>query len=160
MPDGGERQHRIDGAMVSEVTGNSDSDNARIWREHAEPLRAAHFDPLCSKLGLTTAPDGPLAAQGYVSATGGHLRVHFENDRGLCYFALGPAAEEQSLCSVEQIASQFPRIRMTTGGTQRLALDEQAKFIADHWVELQSMFLPGRIDETRRSLDLADPPAR
>ena len=145
--------------MVSDVAGTLDADNARIWREHAGPLRAAHFDPLCSRLGLINAPDGPLAAQGYVSATGDNLRVHFENDRGLCYFALGPAAEEQSSCGVHEIASRFSRIRQTTGGRQRLSLEEQAKFIADHWAELQSMFSQDHIDETRRSLNVADRPS-
>lgn len=145
--------------MVSGVAGTLDADNARIWRDHARPLRAAHFDPLCSRLGLTLAPEGRLAAQGYVSATGGNLRVHFENDRGLCYFALGLAAEEQSLCGVHEIASRFPRIRQTTGGRQRLSLEEQAKFIADHWAELQTMFSQDHIDETRRSLNLADRPS-
>ena len=144
--------------MNSDLTGDLDSDNARIWREHASPFRAAYFDPLCARLGLIKAPDGPLAAHGYVSATGGHVRVHFENDRGLCYFALGPAAEENSLCGVHEIARGFPRIRLTSGGTQRLSLEEQANFIADHWAELQSMFSSARIDETRRFLDVSDGP--
>jgi hypothetical protein len=138
--------------MVPGIVENLDTANAHIWREHARPLRAAYFDPLCSKLGLIKASDGPLAAHGYVSATSGPLRVHFENDRGICYFALGPATEERSLCGVEQIASLFPRIRITTAGTQRLSLLEQANFIADNLTALQSMFSPTHMDKTRRSL--------
>jgi hypothetical protein len=153
----GRKYRRGGSGIFSCVADNFDADNARIWRDHARPLRAAHFDPLCSRLGLINAPDGPLAAQGYVSATGGNLRVHFENDRGLCYFALGPANEEQPLCGVHAIARRFSRIRLTSGGTQRLSLEEQAKFIVDHWAELQSMFSPEHVDETRGSLNGGPP---
>ena len=146
------------GDMVSDVAESLDADNARIWREHAAPLRAAYFDPLCSRLGLIKAPDGLLAAHGHVSATGGDLRVYFENDRGLCYFALGPATEERSLWGVDEIARLFPRIRLTGGGTQRLSLEEQANFIASTWTALQWMFSPAHIEETRRALHDSDRP--
>ena len=125
-------------------------DEKSAWRHHITPLRRRHFEPLCLKLGLSLAPDNPLAEYGFASAVSGFVRVHFEHDRGLCYLAIGSVSDERSLTSVEKIASRFPRVRAMPGGVQRLSLDEQAQFLTDHWSDLQIMFSPEHVAETKR----------
>lgn len=121
------------------------------WAFAVTPHYQAHFEPLCQKMGLVLATDHPHGDIGFASAESGCVRVHFEHDRGLCYLALGPSAEQQPLCSVEEMAQRFPRAtRALSKGYQRLSLEQQRRFIEFHWGQLQVMFSPEHLAETRR----------
>jgi hypothetical protein len=115
-----------------------------------QALREEYFDRLCRQLGLSeeTSRDGEGFA--VVSAAAGNVRVFFEHDRGLCIFGLGASGDAKPLCSVEEIARRFPRVRLVPEGLQRLSLEEQRTFVEDRWSALQTMFAPEHIGETRR----------
>ena len=125
-------------------------DNPQSWLPYVLPRRESYFDPLCRKLDLHVENDGRYASYGFASATGGYLRVHFEHDRGLCYLAIGAASDDEALCSVEEMAGRFPRIRAMPGGIQRIALEEQVQFLEAYWLDLQTMFSPEHLEETKR----------
>jgi hypothetical protein len=118
--------------------------------QYFQTMRGQHFLGLCRKLGLSdeTLEVNPRFA--VASAAAGNVRVFFEHDRGLCSFGLGAAADANSLCGVEEFAERFPRIRLTPEGTQRLNLEEQRSFIESHWSDLQVMFSPQHLAETRK----------
>jgi hypothetical protein len=114
-----------------------------------EEQKQKHFDRLCRNLHL----EGGLgdSGNGYaiVSAGANNVRVFFEHERGLCTFAVGALADVKPLCGVDELASRFPRIRAMPGGYQRLDLDEQREFLEAQWSDLQVMFSPDHITETR-----------
>lgn len=120
------------------------------WDVYIAPKRAAYFDALCQKLSLNVDTEHPHADLAFVSASAGSVRIHFEHDRGLCSFAIGAASDGRSLCNIEELAARFPRYRKMTEGYVRLSLDDQAEFIVAHWTDLQIMFSPEHIAETRR----------
>jgi hypothetical protein len=113
-------------------------------------MQEKHFLGLCRKLGLsdeTLICDSKFAV---ASAAAGNVRVFFEHERGLCIFGLGAARDAKALCSVDELAERFPRIRLMTEGHQRLSLEEQHSFVESHWSDLQVMFSPQHIGETRK----------
>jgi len=118
--------------------------------ENIHAQRLEHFDPLCRTLGLSPQWSGPTDDYASASAASGYVCVHFENDRGLCSFSIGPASDERPLCAVEEMAARFPRIRLLPEGHQRLSLAEQSEFLRNNWSALQVMFSPEHIAETRR----------
>jgi hypothetical protein len=120
------------------------------WLPYVTPQRVKYFDPLCARLALKQLQQHPLSGWGFACASFGSVTVHFEHDRGLCYLALGPSFEEKSLCSVEEMAVRFPRTRQLGEGFQRLSLTEQSEFVYLHWPDLQVMFSPEHLAETRR----------
>jgi hypothetical protein len=117
---------------------------------HFLALCSRHFDPLCQTLMLT--PHAPEIGRGFArtSANSGNVRIYFEHDRGLCSFAIGALAEMQPLCTIEELSQRFPRVRLTSEGFQRLSLEEQSSFIQRRWQDLQVMFSPEHLPETRR----------
>ena len=115
-------------------------------------LKRRYFEPLCQGLGLVEGEGTSGVAYGIAQAHREHVRAYFEYDRGLASLSLGPSSAFKPACSVEEIAERFPRIRLLSGGQQRLSLDEQCEFVQSHWADLQQMFAPGGLDETRRWL--------
>ena len=113
-------------------------------------LCECHFDPLCNRLKLIAAP--PAIDQGFAlaSASDGTVRVFFEYERGLSWLGLGAHSDSKPLCSVEELAQRFPRIRIVAEGLQRLSLQEQSTFVESHWSPLRSMFSPEHLPETRK----------
>jgi hypothetical protein len=114
-----------------------------------QALRQEHFDTLCRKLGLSGETSRVVEGFAVVSATAGNVRVFFEHDRGLCLFGLGAAPDARPLCSVEEMAGRFPRVRVLAEGLQRLSLSEQQRFVEEHWPDLQVMFSSEHMHETR-----------
>jgi hypothetical protein len=108
-----------------------------------------HFNLLCRNLGLEAGLQESRNGYDIDSAMGGNVRVFFEHEHGLCQFAVGAFGDIKPLCSVEELASRFPRIRVLPEGHQRLDLDEQRQFIEGRWSDLQVMFSPNHIAETR-----------
>ena len=108
-----------------------------------------HFDLLCNNLGLEVGLQESGAGYAVVSAVAGNVRVFFEHERGLCAFAVGACGDVRPLCSVEEMASRLPRIRVIPEGHQRLDLEEQRQFIEARWPDLQVMFSANHIEETR-----------
>jgi hypothetical protein len=108
-----------------------------------------HFDLLCRNLGLEAGLQESGSGYAIASAAVGNVRVFFEHERGLCAFAVGAFGDVRALCSVEELALRFPRIRVLSEGYQRLDLDEQRKFIEGRWSKLQVMFSADHIAETR-----------
>jgi|SRR5579862_7576961 len=115
-----------------------------------QALRQDHFDPLCKRLNLsaTTATIG----QGFalVSAADNTVRVFFEYEKGLSRFRVGAHSDLKPLCSIDELARRFPRIRLVAEGLQRLTLAEQSDFVESRWSALQSMFSPKHLPETRK----------
>jgi hypothetical protein len=120
------------------------------WEYYIAPKRAAYFEPLCRTLRLTPDAAHVHADVAFSSASAGNVRIHFEHDRGLCAFAIGPVSDRESLCNVEELAARFPRQRQLAEGSVRLSLNEQVEFILSHWENLQIMFSPEHVAETRR----------
>jgi hypothetical protein len=118
--------------------------------QYFQSMREEYFLGLCQTLGLSdeTLHVDPQFA--IASAAAENVRVFFEHDRGLCTFALGASADARALCSVEEMAERFPRLRLVPEGRQRLSLEEQRLFVESHWPELQVMFSPQHIGETRK----------
>jgi len=114
-------------------------------------LSTQHFEPLCEALGLGEPNSVVGAGYAVSSAADNIVRVFFEHDRGLCNFALGPAGDNEPLCSVDVAARRFPPVRLLRQGEQRLSLGEQAQLVQGHWKELQHMFGPA-LAETREWL--------
>jgi hypothetical protein len=112
-------------------------------------MQRKHFDLLCTTLGLTAGPQE--AGNGFtsVSAVANNVRIFFEEERGLCSFAIGARSDLKPMCNVEEMASRFPRVRLLPEGHQRLALVEQRQFIESQWSTLQVMFSADHIAETR-----------
>ena len=108
-----------------------------------------HFDLLCRNLGLEAGLQESGNGNAIVSAVAGNVRVFFEHERGLCAFAVGAFGHIKPLCSVEELASRFPRIRVMPEGHQRLDLEEQRQFVEGQWSDLQVMFSANHIAETR-----------
>ncbi len=75
-------------------------------------MQRKHFDLLCTTLGLTAGPQE--AGNGFttVSAVANNVRVFFEEERGLCSFAIGARSDLKPMCNVEEMASRFPRVRL------------------------------------------------
>lgn len=117
---------------------------------HFQELRAQHFDALCRRLGLS--PGDTQVGQGFawVSGEQGTVRVFFEHDRGLCFFSIGALPDPRPLCAVDELASRFLRIRQIPEGVQRLSLEEQRQFLEDKWQDLQILFSPEHLPETRK----------
>jgi hypothetical protein len=115
-------------------------------------LKSRYFEPLCQRLGLAEGESTFGVGYGIAQAGQEHLRVYFEYERGLSSFSLGPSSAPKPACSVETIAQRFPRIRALATGEQRLSLDEQRDFLQTHWPDLQRMFAPDGLDDTRRWL--------
>jgi hypothetical protein len=108
-----------------------------------------HFDRLCRNLRLEAGLRESGNGYAIVSAGADNVRVFFEHERGLCAFAVGAFADVKPLCGVEELASRFPRIRVMPEGHQRLDLEEQRQFLEGRWSDLQVMFSPDHISETR-----------
>jgi hypothetical protein len=115
-----------------------------------QALRAQHFDPLCQRLGLTINGSAVDEGSALVTAEGGTVRIYFECERGLCFFCIGAICDSKSLCSVEEIARRFPRLRTLGEGLQRLSLDEQCSLLESRWNDLQVMFSAEHVPETRK----------
>jgi len=113
-------------------------------------MQERHFLGLCRKLALSGETLVSNAQFGVASAAAGNVRVFFEHERGLCLFGIGATTDANALCSVEEFAERFPRIRLMSEGYQRLSLEEQRSFIELHWPDLQIMFSPEHIGETRK----------
>lgn len=129
----------------------------RIRSAHDEPplnsfqsLRSQYFDTLCHELLLT--PQALQSDGGFcrISADSGNVRIYFQYDRGLFSFQIGAIAEAKPLCSIEELAERFPRVRLLSEGARRLSLEEQSSFIKKHWSDLQVTFSPQHLPETRR----------
>jgi hypothetical protein len=114
-----------------------------------EEQKQKHFDPLCRNLHLEGGFGDSGNGYTIVSAGADNVRVFFEHERGLCTFAVGALADVKPLCGVEELASRFPRIRVMPEGHQRLDLEEQREFLETRWSDLQVMFSPDHITETR-----------
>jgi hypothetical protein len=112
-------------------------------------MRERYFAPLMETLSLSEYRSRGEVNYAVSSAAAGNLRVFFECERDMCYFGIGEARAEGSLCGVESLAERFPRVRWMSEGHQRLSLDEQSAFIVVHWQELQTMFSLEHIQETR-----------
>src|ERR1700731_1057451 len=97
-----------------------------------QALRQEHFAGLCRKLSLS-AETLQVDQRFAVVSAAGNVRVFFEHDRGLCLFGLGAFTDAKALCSVEEMAERFPRIRLVPEGRQRLTLEEQRSFVDVHW---------------------------
>ena len=108
-----------------------------------------HFDLLCRNLGLEAGLQENGDGYAIASAAAGNVRVFFEHERGLCGFAVGAVDDAKPLCSAEELALRFPRIRVLSEGHQRLDADEQREFIEDRCSDLQVMFYVEHIAETR-----------
>ena len=108
-----------------------------------------HFDRLCRNLRLEVGLRESGNGYAIVSAGADNLRVFFEHEHGLCAFAVGAFADVKPLSGVEELASRFPRIRVIPEGHQRLDLEEQRQFLEARWSDLQVMFSPDHITETR-----------
>src|SRR5579862_3712244 len=114
-----------------------------------QTLQEAHFDPLCGRLNLSV--DAADIGRGFalVSATNGTVRVFFEYERGLSWLGVGAHSDSKPLCSVDELARRFPRLRLLAEGLQRLTLSEQTSFVESRWAALQTMFSPEHLLETR-----------
>ena len=112
-------------------------------------MRERYFTPLCQVLSLGQSTNDLGPAYAVSSAAAGHVRVFFECERGLFGFSIGEVAASAALCDLESLAERFPRIRALPEGRQRLGLDEQVAFIQAHWPDLQVMFSPEHIRETK-----------
>jgi len=119
------------------------------YAEQFEVMRGKYFAPLCRALQLSQPTAQIEGAYAVVSAAAGTVRVFFESERGLCGFGVGEVAAHAAMCDLESLAERFPRVRLTPEGHQRLGLDEQAAFIEAHWQDLQVMFSPEHIRETK-----------
>jgi hypothetical protein len=125
------------------------------FKEQFEALRKKYFVPLCDALGLADDRHDVRSTYASASVGAGHVRVFFECDRGIGEFGVGELAAESPVSSVEALAERFPRVGLMPEGSQRLGLDEQASFIASHWQDLQVMFSPAHIRETKAWRDAA-----
>ena len=116
------------------------------WAQRNFQTVRHEFDVLCKELELgdVRVQEGLRA-----SAASGHVRLYLENDRGLCEFAVGASGDSRPLCALEDLAQRFPRVRLLPDGRQRLTLEEQCAFIRRHWADLQTMFSPEHLKETR-----------
>ena len=116
---------------------------------HFLDLKARFFDALCLELGVSpcVTASGDYFAIACADVAG--MRVFFDYERGLGHFALGAATDDRPICSVDEIADRFPRVRSASAGEQRLSLEEQAALIESHLLELQAMFSPSQLPETR-----------
>jgi hypothetical protein len=87
-----------------------------------QAMKEQYFLGLCRKLGLSdeTLVSGSQFA--VASAAAGNVRVFFEHERGLYLFGLGATTDAKALCSVEEMAERFPRIRLSSEGHQALVL--------------------------------------
>ena len=108
-----------------------------------------HFDRLCRNLSLEAGATESGNGYAIVSAGADNVRVFFEHERGLCAFAVGAFADVKPLCGVEELAARFPRIRVMPEGDQRPDLEEERQFLEARWSDLQVMFSPDHITETR-----------
>jgi hypothetical protein len=117
--------------------------------EHFATMLERHFAPLCRRLVLSEATTRVESVYGVASAFAGNVRVFFESERGLCSFGIGEASAQRALLDLESLAERFPRTRLLTEGRQRLNLNEQAAFIQARWQDLQVMFSPEHLRETR-----------
>ena len=115
-----------------------------------QAMRERHYLGLCRNLGLSDQTLVSYSQFGVASAAAGNVRVFFECEHGLCSFGIGATTDAKAMCSVEELAERFPRIRLTSEGHQRLSLEEQRSFVESHWSDLQVMFSPQHIGETRK----------
>jgi len=122
---------------------------SQTYAEHFEGMRARYFAPLCQALRLSQVSNRIEGAYAVASAAGGNVRVFFECERGLCGFGIGEGEAPAALCDLESLAERFPRVRLMPEGHQRLGLDEQAAFVEAHWQDLQVMFSPDHVRETK-----------
>jgi hypothetical protein len=114
------------------------------YSPHLENLVATVFQPLSRDLGLASRDVLGALAAGELA----NVAVFLEEDRGLSWLAIGASGANRPLCSVEEIAARFPRMRVMSEGTQRLSLAEQADFLKSRWGDLQVMFSADHLPET------------
>jgi hypothetical protein len=117
---------------------------------HFYDLRKQYFDVLCQSLRLVPGQTETGTRFAIASAALGEVRIFFEHDRGICLFSIGAFSDSHPLCSVEELAARFPRIRLMSEGHQRLTLEEQRSFVEGKWNELQVMFSPQHLPATRK----------
>jgi hypothetical protein len=146
----GANEARQPGRWPLKLAVSCHSQMSDVTASEFRALCESYFDPLCSRLNLSV--NAPEIGNGFAlaSATDGTVRVFFEYERGLSLFALGAHSDSKPLCSVEELAQRFPRIRLVSDGLQRLALVEQSAFVESNWSALQSMFSPEHLPETRK----------
>ena len=111
-----------------------------------------YFRPLVTQYGLCWEERKSTTTWAAVSATGTVVRVELECDRGALAISLGSINPGARLWGIEQISSLFPRVRQLSGGTQRLSLQEQVGFLANHWDEVNEMFKAEQIAITEKRL--------
>jgi hypothetical protein len=105
-----------------------------------EACSRSYLEPLAARPGLRLSPMQSSGSWAAVDAIGETLVVRLEADRGLVGLQIRAKAADHDFKDVEQVADRFPRIRTLAGGTQRLTLEEQARFIETHWRELELIF--------------------
>lgn len=128
---------------------------AESYADDFQSMRERYFLPLCQALSLAQGADERGVAYAVTSAAAGNVRVFFECERGLYGFGVGEVMASTALCDLESLAERFPRVRVLPEGRQRLDLNEQAVFIQTHWEDLQVMFSPKHIRETKAWQDAA-----
>lgn len=108
----------------------------QITLQSFRDLRGQYFEALSQTLGLIAGP--VEAGQGFARISGhcGTIRVYFEYERGVCHFSIGATSQSEPLCSVEEMAKRFPRLRILSEGAQRLSLIEQCSFLETRWKDL------------------------
>lgn len=116
---------------------------------------ASFFAPLLIPLALSAPTKSLSEAYGYYEATGCNLRVRLENERGLTGFRVGPVHEPSGKYDVELLVGLFPE-RQVKRGTVRLDLSQQARFLHDHWEELNKLFAPTELGTTMQRLHELD----
>ena len=112
-------------------------------------LKARYFDPLSLEFDLLERPLRAGDGFAIASAERGPLRLFLDYERGLGYLAIGPATDEEALCSISAIASRLPSSRTLTGGSLRLSFEEQCVFIRREWSQLSAMFSEAGLSETK-----------
>jgi len=115
-----------------------------------ESMRARWFAPFCQRLDLVPGETDTGPCYAMASAASGWVRIFFEYERGMCSFAVGVVQDARPLCGVEEIAGRFPRVRLMAEGAQRLSLEEQQQFLESRWGDLQVIFSPEHLAETRQ----------
>jgi hypothetical protein len=81
-----------------------------------------------------------------------NIILRLEYERGLLSFCVASTFEPNLFWPVEFIAELFPRVRLMSGGFQRLSIEEQSTFLRQHLTEIKELFSSEHYPVTREKL--------
>ena len=123
------------------------------FKDYLHDCIETYFRPLIEQFQMKIAREFYSDMGALCDAISGALTIRMVNDRGIVNFEISATSGEAQFWDVELISELVDRASTRKlRGNKRLSLKEQARFIHQHWDDLQKRFSSTQINETDKAL--------